>query len=278
MAKLQYLRPSDNLLGTLLASAFAVESGGEDGAFPAENLGDLNVAKPAKLTSFSGRWEIDLGSAQAIDVAALIHHNLDAGLSVRLQANSVPATWGAPPLDVAFTIPAFDLDRFSINPFVDLTGVTPRTFQFWAVQIAGANSEFPALGQVILSVALRSFGRNVLFDSSEAEVLPARSNTTDLGVPWFYSLGSKWRTRSASFFRGGGGVDFADFLSLVRDANGRAEAWLEIPDPAVNDARWVRFGGDSITAARERRGSRRDAWPWVTEEVSRGLTLFSPSQ
>ena len=278
MAKLQFSRPSDNVVGPLLASAFTVESGGEDAAFPAENLGDLNVAKPAKLTSFSGRFEIDIGSAQAIDVAALIHHNLDPGLSVRLQANSVAATWGAPPLDVAITIPQFDLDRFSINPFVDLTAVTPRTFRFWAVQIAGANTEFPAIGQVILGTSLRSFGRNVEFNSIEAEILPSRSNTTDLGVPWFYALGSKWRTRQASFFRNQPGVDFAAFLSLVRDANGMAEAWLEIPDPDVNDARWVRFGGDSVQAARSRLGSRRDRWPWVTEEVSRGLTLYSASQ
>jgi len=278
VAKLQYIRPSDNPVGALLASAFTVESGGEDGAFPAENIGDLNVAKPAKLTSTSGRWEIDLGSAQEINLVALIHHNFDAGLGVRIQGNSVAATWGAPPLDEAITIPAFDLDRFSVNPFVDLTGVSPRTFQYWAVEIVGANTEFPALGQVILSGALRSFGRNVLFESSEGEILPARANTTDLGVPWAYRLGSKWRTRNASFFRGDSGVDFADFLSLVRDANGIAQAWLEIPDPAVNDARWVRFGGDSVTAARQRLGSRRDRWPWVTEEVSRGLTLYSSSQ
>lgn len=278
MSKLQYIRPSDNTIGTLLASAFTVESGGEDAAFPAENIGDLNVAKPAKLTSTTGRWEVDVGVATLFDVAALVHHNFDVALNVRLQANSVAATWGAPPLDVAFTIPAFDLDRFSINPFLDLTGVSPRTFQFWAVQIAAANTEFPALGQLILGTSLRTFGRNVQRNSNEEEILPTRSNTTDLGVPWFYSLGSKWRTRDAAFLRGGSGVDFALFQSLVRDANGNAKAWLEIPDPSVNDARWVRFGGDSIRAARDRRGEKNDAWPWATEEVSRGLTLYSASQ
>lgn len=277
MGVLFYTRPSDNVLGDLLDSAFSVESGGEDAGFPAENLGDLNVAKPAKLTNPTGRWEFDLGSAIAIDVVALIHHNLDAGITVKVQANTVAATWGAPPLDETIVIPALTLDRHSVNPFKDLTGVSPRTFRFWAIQIATANAFNPTIGEVVLASSFRSFAKNFQRPLTESEFHPVTEQGTDLGVPWLYGYGSAWRTTQARFLTATS-QDFTDFRNLVRDARGRELAFLQVTDLAINDAQWVRFQGASMNANRTRISQLIDEFAFLTEEVSRGVSLYDPTQ
>ena len=66
------------------------------------NIYDGNPAKPAKLTTTTGAWRWDFGGAKQLDVAAIIHHNLTAGLNVRIQGNATDA-WGAPSLDQATT-------------------------------------------------------------------------------------------------------------------------------------------------------------------------------
>src|SRR5438552_2828835 len=102
MPNLIYQVPTDNLAAT---GTLTVQSGTEDTAYPKANIYDGNPAKPAKLTTTTGAWRWDFGSAKQLDIVAVIHHNLTAGLNVRIQGNATDA-WGAPSLDQAFTIPA----------------------------------------------------------------------------------------------------------------------------------------------------------------------------
>ena len=70
-------------------ATITVVDGLEDPDYPAGNLGILNPAKPAKLLEAAGAWLVDLGQAYAIDLAAIIHHNLAPEAVVLLEANSV---------------------------------------------------------------------------------------------------------------------------------------------------------------------------------------------
>ena len=67
MANLVYGRPTDNIAAT----ATAIVGSAPDAAYPAANLVDLNPAKPAKLTTATGNWVFDFGSAKQVDLVAL---------------------------------------------------------------------------------------------------------------------------------------------------------------------------------------------------------------
>ncbi len=274
MGILAFLRPSDNLVqgGTL-----SVSSGTPDAAFPVANLGNLNPAHPSKFTTLTGRWVIDLGSAKEIDLVWLGSNNLDSGLAgVKIEANATD-TWGAPSLSQTITIPTFDADRFSVNPILDLTGVSPRTFQFWSVVFGTANSFPIAVGEWILSTSIRQFSKNVDMGLVINEAHPQIEHRTDLGVTAVFSYGTKWRTLSGSFFTGVQ-ADIDAMRSLQRDAAGRAKAFLLIPDQAINEGWFVRLTRASALVPHRRRFQRHHDWPFEVQEVGRGLTLIDPTQ
>src|SRR4051812_22337747 len=124
-----YQKPTDNVAD---AGVVAVNTGAADATYPASYLTDKNPARPAKLTGTTGSWVWTFAAPQRLDLVALIHHNLTAGLDVKIQGNATNV-WGAPTLSQAITIPAYRGD-FPTNPWLDLATAIPlaanRTFQF----------------------------------------------------------------------------------------------------------------------------------------------------
>src|SRR5688572_21071481 len=108
--RIQYGRPSDNVA----PNATTVAASAEDATYPASFLVDLNPAKPAKLTTATGYWQFTYSAPQRIDAVALIHHNLDAGLEVRIKASDDGFATDA--LDTTITIPAEREDGFTVSP------------------------------------------------------------------------------------------------------------------------------------------------------------------
>ena len=115
-----YGKPTDNVASEATITA---QSGTVDTEYPLANLVDENPAKPAKLTTTTGRIMFDFGSAQTIQLIALIHTNLDAGLTVKIQANATDS-WGSPSVDLAITIPTVPADSYPLNLWLDLSGST----------------------------------------------------------------------------------------------------------------------------------------------------------
>ena len=70
MAFAVYCRPTDIVTAHATITASAADS-----EYPAALLGDSDPAHPAKLTTTSGWWLFDFGSAQSLDLVALIQHN-----------------------------------------------------------------------------------------------------------------------------------------------------------------------------------------------------------
>lgn len=270
MGVFNYVRPSDNLAAAS-ATTPSVSSGTEDSDYPAANLGDKNVAKPAKLTTTTGRWVLDLGSALEVQAAALINTNLDGGLAnVNLEANSSDA-WGAPPLSQAFTIPSADQDGRALNPWIDLTGVSPRIYRYWSIEIGTANSAAVAIGEVILGATLRQFSKNFRNSVQDQERHPIIEHRTHAGVSLIYQIGSRWRTIDMRWQ--GTAQDATDVRSLQRDAAGRGEAFLVLPDAEVNDAWLVRVTADTAHVQRTRPFASIHNIDLSVEEVSAGVVL-----
>ncbi len=267
MANIKYLRPSDNVAGLVTPTASAA-----DATYPATFLVDLNGAKPAKLTTTTGTWSWDFGvGLQRVDCVALIHHNLTAGLEVRIQSSAV-SNFSALQVNTTITIPAYRSDGFSISPWLDITGVANYSasgHRYWRINVVGTNAAPVAIGEVILGSTLRTLEVNLSWGATDWEDHPITEHRSDFGVSTIYDFGTFWRTLS-------GEVDTTDagwssIQEFARAARNRARPFLLIPDPAVNDAWFCRFAETRITRAQT--FLNRNQVPLVFEEVARGLPL-----
>lgn len=261
-----YQHSADNVaaLGTVTASP-------ADTDYPAANLVDLNPAKPAKLSATSGRFIWDFGSARRVDIVALIHHNLTAGLDVRIQGNATNA-WTSPTFNQAITIPAYRNDGYPRNPWLDLTGLSGYSvsgFRYWSVGIIGTNGANVAIGDVWLGSSIRRLDPNISWPARRTLDRKLIEHKTDHGVCNVYDLGVTVRTFSAD-------LDTTDdqgeaLLAWWEGTKGRTFPFLIIPDGTLNSAwlvRWAQSMNDMSFTHIDRNQSRLEF-----EEVSRGLVL-----
>jgi hypothetical protein len=266
VGNITYARPSDNVAGSATITASA-----DDAAYPAANLADLIASKPAKLTGTSGNWVFAFSAPQRVDLVALIHHNLTAGLDVKIQGNATNA-WTSPTFSQAITIPAYQEDGFPVCPFLDLTGLSGYStsgFQYWRLLINAANAAAVAIGDVVLAALKRTLEVNVSWGATEEEEHPLIEHVTDYGVSTIYDLGTKRRRFAGQTETTDAGL--ASLRSLYRDARGRARPWLLVPDPSVNEAWLVRFQETKQQRALVFLNANQLAFN--VEEVSRGLAL-----
>jgi hypothetical protein len=242
------------------------------------SLVDENPAKAAKIASTTGAWLFTFASAQRIDLASLIHHDFDAGVSVHLQGNA-SNSWGSPTLDAAFTIPAWlgsGTSRWPVNPWLDLTtvpGYSTSGFQYWRLVIT-SNSQNLALGQTWFASLKRQLNPDLRWEFQRSIDKPIIENQTAWKVSTIYS-----RKTAIWSLDGDHLMDDALRDSLYAqfyDVDGRAHPWLFIPDAEVNASYLVRWKnptrgpikysmGDSTTNLAQDH--------FAIEEVSRGMRL-----
>jgi len=194
MAKLIYQHPTDNKADDGSATVST-----EDAEYPEANLYDKDPSKPFKFTATTGNIVWDFTSAQTIELVAIIAHNLDAGLEVRIQGNA-SNVWGAPSLNELITIPAYELDDNnlrSVNAFLDLSDVSPNSYRFWRLVVVGTNSAIVSLGEVWLGATKRSLNVDILYDVEEKVRRPLIQHTTEYDIDLFYRFGVKIKALAA---------------------------------------------------------------------------------
>lgn len=267
----RYALSSDDLIDRLQPT---ITASAVDAAYPVQNwLDSVRPSKPSKLTTTTGWWEFDFGSAVNAAVFAAIYHNFDAGLSVVLKWNST-SSWGSPAGSQSLTVPAWTEDGWTVSPWNALAG-TP-TYRYWRLEVAltgPANTEALSLGRPLLAGALRdigsplSIGQDVRWGVEEIEEHGLIEQPTELGVETIYALGGKRRRFSGELALQNATV--APLLTLHRAAGGRVLPWLLIPDVDVNDAWVVRFEENRWSRVRETIG--HNIFPFRVQELSRGL-------
>jgi hypothetical protein len=201
---------------------------------------------------------------------AIVHHNIDAGLNVRWQGNATNA-WGAPSIDQAITIPTYEQGspRWPINPWLDLTGITPRSFRFWRLNFPVLNSVPIQLGQLWIGSTKRSLTHNYSWGFQIGTEQRVIEHETDYGVSTIYSLGSKiWDFTATLRTSDAGMVSVVDWFDAC---NGRALPTLIVRDPAVNEARLVRWNTTRRQVQYDFKNDNVFQAAW--REVSRGLVL-----
>ncbi len=267
MSNALYSRPSDNVAANATITASAA-----DAAYPATNIADLNPAKPAKLSTTSGNWKFAFGAVQRVDIVAIIHHNLTAGLEVRIQSSAV-SDFSVLQVNELITIPAYHEDAFPVCPFLDLTDKTNYSasgHQYWRVLIVGVNAAPVAIGEVLLITTKRTLSENISWGDVQEEEHPVVEHRTDHGVSTIVGLGTKWRTVSGEIDATDAGA--AALLSLKRDARGRAKSFLFVLDPSVNDAWMARLVNPKLPR-QSVAVNRSLVQSLAIEEISRGLPL-----
>lgn len=267
-ASLIYQRASDNVAPN---ATVTVQTGTAATGYPAANLVDLNPAKPAKLVETTGAWLFDFGSAQRVDLVAIVHHNLNAGLNVRIQANATDS-WGTPTIDAAFTIPAQDPDLFRPGPWLDLTAVAGYSaggFRYWRLVVVGTNSAPVAIGEIWLGSSIRTLDPNIQWGATDGDDHQIVEHATDFGVATIFDLGTRTRTLTGQVDTTDSNRD--DLRAWFRSTHGRAQAFLVIPDGDVNDALLVRF--TDTRWAVQLNFQDRNIIQLGFQELSRGLYL-----
>lgn len=267
MSTFLYTRPTERLGGTL-----AVNSGTPDTAYLPANLDDGQPYLPAKLGSTTGSWTRDLTNPTRVDFCAVLHHNLAAGVDLRLQGHTADA-WGAPDVDLPFTVPAAHADGFTKNLWLDLTALLPvaanRTKRWWRLLINSANTANVAVGEWAMYSAVRNFGvRNVAWGSRRRFYRPSIVHETEFMLRRGYDLGTTIR---------GCEVDLEatdavrnDVDQLFRTA-GETKPFVIVPNRDEDEAWFVTLMENELEYERARRNHN----PLTLEfrELSRGLTL-----
>lgn len=265
MANLLYSLPADNIAALVMPT---VATGTPDTDYPVANLVDLSPALPCKLAGHTGAFLWSFAEAKRLDIVAIIHHNLDAGLSVKIQGHT-SNDFAAPTLSQAITIPAYWEDGMPVNPFVDLTSIGSRSFQYWRLLIDGTNTAHIAIGDVMLVQTKRLMPINIEWGLIESEERPIIEHVTDYMVPSIYSYNvSKRQVKGTLDTSDAGAVSLNTWW---RSCFGRALPFLFALDSAVNDCMLARFQNTKLEITREFLDINKANLEF--EEVARGLAL-----
>lgn len=247
-----------------------VNSGTQDADYPAANLVDRLIVKPAQLTTTSGSWVLDFGAAQRVDWAALPMHNLTAGLNVRIQGNATNA-WGGPTVDAAITIPTYRGDGLPVPCWVDLTvaaGYSVGGFRYWRLVVVGVNAAAVKVGELLLISTKRTLNPNIDWGVRLPESRPVYDNRTPFGYANKYDMGVTLRKLEGTLDTTDAGL--AALRAWWQSTRGTARPFAIVPDEDLNEAWVAEFTGDLGATLVI---NNRNTIPITFEEVSRGLFL-----
>jgi hypothetical protein len=253
---------------------------GDDNYGPAQIVSD-DPAKVGKIDSTTGAWVLDFGVAQRVDLAALIHHDFDAGADVVLQANT-SNSWGSPAFEVALTIPSWfgtGTRAWPVNPWLDLTTATPTVgsysptgWRYWRLSIT-SNSQNLQLGALKLYSQFYVFESDMLEGWSRAQRKPAIVNTTAFNIKTKYTRGTTIYASNGSLLTRSSQV--ADLEDQFFDTDGEMLPFVMVPNALRNRCYFVEKSDGSFTETVQFYDQANDdeliALPFAVEEVGRGL-------
>lgn len=227
MSNFIYFKNSDNkaVASGVVASANSTASG-----YSVDNAILLPVAKVHRATGATSEYiELDLGSAQAITLAAVLNHNLSSAATITVKAGAA-----ANPSTFTTTVTWREFDAFKT--------FTSETHRYWRFVFADATNKngFIQVGYLLLG-AYTQPAFNFQFGWIQIPEFNTRRLETGYLVPNVEELAQRQR-----FEIGFDGLTVAQadtvrktlFESLKKDLT----PWFFIPDGAVNDGYFGRFG------------------------------------
>jgi hypothetical protein len=254
-----------------LTGTLAVNTGTGDTSYPAANLDNNMPSKPAKLTGTTGSWTRNLGSAMRADICAVFHHNFQTALDVKLQGHT-SNSWGAPDVNLSFSIPAAHVDGFTKNVWLDIESLVPtagnRTKQWWRLLINAANATPVAVGEWAMYSSQRNFGiRNIKWGSTRRLYRPSIVHETEYMLRRSYDIGTTIRGCQVELEATDTVRD--DVEALVRAAQGEVLPITMLGHKDYDEPWFATLIGNQLEWTREHRNYN----PLTLEfrELSRGL-------
>lgn len=241
-----------------------------DSAYPITNIFSPRPWEPAKWTVNPTVILVDHTTAKRIDIISFIHTNLDG--TVVIKRNALDSGWGTPSMSISVVIPGTDSANFPKQPWVDLTAVAGyngatgyRYTRFEITQTALLSAGLWRLGST-----LRQLGTNIAWGSNDRKRYHALEFPTEGSINLGYEVGTRERKKIGNFVNINN--TNIDAIEAWFDYNHRPRSFLLIPDPAVNDAWWVRWGeGMEWFFDRLKVEPNINSLPVAFEEVGRGL-------
>jgi hypothetical protein len=267
-----YALPSDDLAG----DALSVETSGGTGSPPTGNgdedpeylgtnliapslTGHLNLpSRPAKLTTYTGYWELVFASPISVSAVHIVYPNFDAGLDVTLEPDG-----GTP---ISITIPSRWENGWWPSPWASFDA---QSSDRWRLSINGTNSLPLQVGRLMLygSGGFRDLENDVRWGVEEVEEQGQIEHRTEAQVELLYELFGPRRSFSGEFALDNTKAN--TLIDLHRNARNRILPWTLIPDEDINDAWFVRFQENRWSRTREM--VEHNIFPFRVQELSRGL-------
>lgn len=132
-----YLSEVDNYMTTATTTASTTNS-----AYPVANVSAMPVAKTHRFTGkTSENYQIDLGSAKAVNAIVLVNHNLSSGATITVNAGAA-----ANPNGSTYTT------SMSYRQFDAYVLIAAQTYRYWKIIIAdtGNSNAYIEVGYVML--------------------------------------------------------------------------------------------------------------------------------
>lgn len=249
MKHLAYALPRD-----VLAPTWSLVTGTELGAqYPVSKLGTIYPHDVFSANEVTVRPVADLGAKIEVQGVLVFNTNLDAALTLTLQATD-DNVWPGSSLSQTLTIPAKHYDGFSAGVWFDLATRVPvlasRSWRYWSLLVT-ANSVPVTIGMAVLVSTVRRLGRNITWSPVSSLGHGEIRNPTKFGVHSVLELGNRDRVFKA-------GVPQADdatraqLIALREDARGGNRPFFlcaagdeDASDP-LKEPMWVEWGGDTL--------------------------------
>lgn len=273
MSGLRYLHATDDWMAVvgLDAPGNITGTGTVDPDYPVANVGDRDPANPFKTPDLTVNIDLDLGSATAIGLVAIVHANLDPGLSGVHLLGSTSNTFASGFTSEAIVIPTYQPDG---HPTSALLTFAPQSYRYWRLAITTPNSVGLSLGELVLASGWRTLTADLQMGATDEDGYPTIENESDAGgvtTVYEHLVRRRW-------LRGTFRLDVVD-LDAMRDwhrgSRGRGLPFLIHPTLPTDEPWYVRWEKTSLTRARPYQnvddGSFLHDWAVGFEECARGL-------
>jgi hypothetical protein len=135
--------------------------------------------------------------------------------------------------------------------------------------VVGVNAAAIKIGEFAMMSRKRTLDPNISWGTHQAEERKIIEHQTDYGVSTVYDLGVTRRSWVGEL--DGDDTQRANVQTWWRDARGRSQPFVIVPDGTVNDCAMVRFGDTKLDYQLSM--FNRNTLQVGFEEVSRGLVL-----
>ncbi len=194
--------------------------------YPTTKLTDDSADSILRIAETTIELYVDLGVSRTPDVLALLNHNLDPSIPVRVYYTDNPASFTA--------LASFAAGK--VNAWLDLRGFPARTARYWKIKTDTGNSAPVSIGEIVIGSAMVMEGSISENWSRAAKYFIERAFTEEM-LPYKMHSGARARQLHMAFVMNP--TNRAIIEQVFDDAGMTGNRVLVIPDTRKNDPYFI---------------------------------------